>query len=210
MQKPGEYILTLPGAYHSGFSTGLNIGEAVNFATKAWFDYGPKCQELYRRTREKIPVFPIEWLVTENVRNIDTVKVDSATKLILQTKFNEYANFELSQRLFMETELQTRMSVKQVGEVPAGYSTVKLMENREEVSEDAHQCQYCTDFAYFSLIHCSKCNINYCIWHNVLCGCNVPAVQLVYRFSTEEIRSYKARIAQTIQRDTKHNKQAAI
>lgn len=80
LQKPGEYILTLPGAYHAGFSTGLNIGEAVNFATRAWFDYGPKCQELYRRTREKIPVFPIEWLVTENVRNLQHIRVDAATR----------------------------------------------------------------------------------------------------------------------------------
>ena len=138
MQKPGEYILTMPGSYHAGFSTGLNIGEAVNFATKAWFDYGPKCQELYRRTREKIPVFPIEWLVTENVRHIEKVKVDAATRAILQTKFNEYANFELGQRAFMESEMQTRLSVKHPEEVPAGYSTVKLMENREAVNEDAH------------------------------------------------------------------------
>ena len=73
LQKPGEYILTLPGSYHAGFSTGLNIGEAVNFATRTWFDYGPKCNDLYRRTREKIPVFPIEWLVTENIRSLETV-----------------------------------------------------------------------------------------------------------------------------------------
>ena len=44
LQKPGEFILTLPGAYHAGFSTGLNIGEAVNFATKSWIPYGVKCQ----------------------------------------------------------------------------------------------------------------------------------------------------------------------
>ena len=43
LQRPGEFILTLPGSYHAGFSTGLNIGEAVNFATHSWFKYGPKC-----------------------------------------------------------------------------------------------------------------------------------------------------------------------
>ena len=83
LQKPGEFILTLPGSYHAGFSTGLNIGEAVNFATRAWFEYGPKCQEIYRRTREKIPVFPIEWLVTENIRNLGTVKIDAPTRAII-------------------------------------------------------------------------------------------------------------------------------
>lgn len=37
LQRQGEYILAYPGAYHCGFSTGLNIGEAINFATHSWF-----------------------------------------------------------------------------------------------------------------------------------------------------------------------------
>lgn len=32
VQNPGEMILTLPKGYHSGFSTGLNCAEAVNFS----------------------------------------------------------------------------------------------------------------------------------------------------------------------------------
>lgn len=66
---PGEFILTFPGAYHAGFSMGLNIGEAVNFVSNNWLDYGLKCQEIYRKSREKIPVFPLDWIVLENIRN---------------------------------------------------------------------------------------------------------------------------------------------
>lgn len=71
LQRPGEFILTLPGAYHSGFSTGLNIGEATNFVTSEWFKYGYKCLEIYRRSREKLPVFPIEWLIVQNIKHIN-------------------------------------------------------------------------------------------------------------------------------------------
>ena len=117
--------------------------------------------------------------------------IDAATRTILQKKFMEYANFEMRQRTFMEEEMKTRLSVKKANELPPNYKTTVLMENREQVAEDAHQCNYCTDFAYFSLIHCTRCKINYCIWHNVMCGCNVPSVQLVYRFATEELQRFR-------------------
>lgn len=45
------------------------------------------------------------------------------------------------------------------------YKIFTILENREKVSEDAHQCHFCTDFCYLSMIKCSSCNTTYCIWH---------------------------------------------
>ena len=34
--KAGEIMMVFGGAYHSGFNTGFNIAEAVNYGTTDW------------------------------------------------------------------------------------------------------------------------------------------------------------------------------
>ena len=102
LQMPGEFILTFPGSYHAGFSTGLNIGEAVNFVSKSWFDYGLKCQEIYRKSREKIPVFPIDWLLVENISNLDSIDVDLETRLRMRDVYRKIYREEKKAREQLE------------------------------------------------------------------------------------------------------------
>lgn len=103
---PGEFILTFPGSYHAGFSTGINIGEAVNFVSRSWFDFGFKCQEIYRKTREKIPVIPIDWLVIENIVNLGNVVMDYPTIVKLRESFAKILKEERSAREQLERTLK--------------------------------------------------------------------------------------------------------
>ena len=87
VQHPGEFMITFPEGYHAGFSTGHNIAEAVNFTAPGWINAGLRCYESYRKSmyarsithaaREQIPVFPLEWLLVENIRNHEHLNISS-------------------------------------------------------------------------------------------------------------------------------------
>ncbi|XP_074643622.1 lysine-specific demethylase 4C-like isoform X2 [Tubulanus polymorphus] len=42
-QEPGEFMITFPYGYHSGYNQGFNCAESTNFATKRWIEYGKRC-----------------------------------------------------------------------------------------------------------------------------------------------------------------------
>lgn len=53
VQKPNEFIITFPQCYHSGFNTGYNLNEAVNFITTDWLTFGLKAINDYQRCGKK-------------------------------------------------------------------------------------------------------------------------------------------------------------
>jgi len=71
-QKPGEMIITFPGAFHSGFSNGYNVAEACNLATPDWIIEAFKHDKLNRTENYvKKCCFSLEWLMTSVIDNIE-------------------------------------------------------------------------------------------------------------------------------------------
>ncbi|KAF9673117.1 hypothetical protein SADUNF_Sadunf11G0115300 [Salix dunnii] len=56
VQHTGEFVLTFPRAYHSGFNCGFNCAEAVNVAPVDWLAHGQHAVELYSEQRRKTSI----------------------------------------------------------------------------------------------------------------------------------------------------------
>ena len=55
-QRPGEFVLVFPGAYHSEFDCGFNFSESACFAPLDWLPHGQNAVELYSERERKTSI----------------------------------------------------------------------------------------------------------------------------------------------------------
>ena len=133
-QKQGEIILTFPASYHAGFSLGFNVAEAVNFTAPTWLEWSEKAMKIYMKSREKVPVFPPQWLILESGAHIPSfVENEVKSEIHFRNKVRkEYKNKGLEPSQF-EQKLETQV----------------------EDDEVKHECKFCINLCYASFLTCS-------------------------------------------------------
>ena len=87
-------MMTFPGAFHAGWSTGFNIAEANNVCGVTWLDHIDEGYKICISSKEKVPVFPKEWILIENINNFEIVDLPQSTwkklwKLFVQCLIEE-------------------------------------------------------------------------------------------------------------------------
>ena len=83
VQNAGEFVVTLPRAYHAGFSHGFNVAEAVNFGYIGWLDFGQKAVDVYSKGAfKRNAVFAHQRLVVDASESFARAYDNAGTKLL--------------------------------------------------------------------------------------------------------------------------------
>ncbi|CUA67843.1 histone demethylase JARID1 [Rhizoctonia solani] len=163
-QRPGEFVVTFPKAYHAGFNHGLNFNEAVNFALPEWLPLGLECAQRYQEHR-KLPVFSHDELLVTVTQHALSVK--NAQWLL--PNFKEMVERELAQRNALVSQ-------------PSGIQSEILDES--DRPEEQYQCSVCKVFCYLSQVTCACTNAVACLSHaKEMCNCHETRRTLRRRFS---------------------------
>ncbi|KAJ0240618.1 Uncharacterized protein HA466_0222190 [Hirschfeldia incana] len=155
VQKPGEFIVTFPRAYHAGFSHGFNCGEAVNFAMGDWFPFGAIASCRYAHLN-RLPLLPHEELICKEAmllnssskpENLDITPTELSGQRSIKTAFVHLIRFlHVARWSLMKSGLCT-------GLVSNTYGTIV--------------CSLCKRDCYLAFVNCYCYSHPVCLRHDV-------------------------------------------
>lgn len=154
-QCAGEFVITFPRAYHSGFNQGYNFAEAVNFCTADWLPAGRQCIEHYRRLR-RYCVFSHEELICKMAACPEKLDLNLA------------AAVHKEMFIMVQEERRLRKALLEKGITEAEREAFELL------PDDERQCIKCKTTCFLSALACYDCPDGLvCLSHiNDLCKCS--------------------------------------
>lgn len=177
-QCAGEFVITFPRAYHSGFNQGFNFAEAVNFCTMDWMPIGRKCVEHYREL-SRYCVFSHDEMVCNIASKADVMDVELA------------AAVQKEMTIMVAEEEKLREKIMKMGVVQSEQVDYEALPDEEQ------QCCKCRTTCYLSGITCA-CSPGkmVCLRHaQDLCSCPHSNLTLHYKFTLDELYPMKASVS---------------
>ncbi|WVQ97837.1 hypothetical protein IAU59_004952 [Kwoniella sp. CBS 9459] len=166
-QRPNEFVITFPKAYHCGFNHGINMNEAVNFALPDWLAEGKESVVKYQGYM-KPPVFDHNELLITITLYSETIR----TALWLRDSLAE----------MVEAETERRDHLRAI------YPMLNETIVEEDGPEDQYQCTVCKAFCYLAQMTCSCTKLVTCLNHSdQLCSCSKSKKTLRKRYTEAQL-----------------------
>uniref|UniRef100_A0A8C3TEQ9 [histone H3]-trimethyl-L-lysine(4) demethylase n=1 Tax=Chelydra serpentina TaxID=8475 RepID=A0A8C3TEQ9_CHESE len=169
-QCAGEFVITFPRAYHSGFNQGFNFAEAVNFCTVDWLPLGRQCVEHYRLLN-RYCVFSHDEMICKMASKADVLDVVVASTV------------QKDMAVMIEDEKALREAVHKLGVTDSERMAFEML------PDDERQCIKCKTTCFMSAVYCScKPGLLVCLYHiEDLCSCPTYKYTLGYRYKLDDL-----------------------
>ncbi|XP_024422303.1 lysine-specific demethylase 5D-like isoform X2 [Desmodus rotundus] len=169
-QCAGEFVITFPRAYHSGFNQGYNFAEAVNFCTADWLPAGRQCIEHYRQL-QRYCVFSHEELICKMAAFPEKLDLNLAMAV------------HKEMFIMVQEERRLRKALLEKGITEAEREAFELL------PDDERQCIKCKTTCFLSALACYDCPGGLvCLSHiSDLCKCPSSRQYLRYRYTLDEL-----------------------
>ncbi|KAL3616788.1 hypothetical protein CASFOL_039182 [Castilleja foliolosa] len=187
VQKSGEFVLTFPRAYHSGFNCGFNCAEAVNVAPVDWLQHGQSAVELYSMQRRKTSISHDKLLLASALKavralwEISVLKKENRENLRWKSLCGKdgVLTQAIKTRVNLEEKRMEQLTVKQF----------KKMENDFDLNTE-RECFSCFYDLHLFAASCDCTSEKFaCVKHaNRLCNCDQENTRFVLlRHTVEEL-----------------------
>ena len=182
IQGAGEFVITLPRAYHAGFNQGYNCAEAVNFCLPNWIPMGRECLQHYK-TVKRYNVFCHDELISKIIHSGE--KFDA--------EFSQSLCEDVAAAL--STEKQQREELTNKGLIKSAFIRF------EEIADDMRICDTCDLTCFYSALTC-PCSPGklVCLNHfDKLCQCDYNEKVLQYRYTVDEMENTRDLLSQRVE-----------
>lgn len=188
VQHSGEFVLTFPRAYHSGFNCGFNCAEAVNVAPVDWLVHGQLAVELYSEQHRKTSLSHDKLLLGSARQAIEALwelsNVGKVTPQNLKWKSVCGKDGMLTKAVKMRVEMEEER-----------LKCLPLLKFRKMEKEfDLESERECFSCFYDLHLSAASCNCSpdrfACLKHvNDLCSCQEDNGFILLRFTIDELHS---------------------
>uniref|UniRef100_A0A671PH54 [histone H3]-trimethyl-L-lysine(4) demethylase n=1 Tax=Sinocyclocheilus anshuiensis TaxID=1608454 RepID=A0A671PH54_9TELE len=170
-QCAGEFVITFPRAYHSGFNQGFNFAEAVNFCTADWVPLGRQCVEHYR-SLNRYCVFSHDEMTCNIAAKADILELELASAV---------------QKDMCAMILEEKMLREKAYKLGVWHSQ---QVDYDLLPDEERQCAKCRTTCYLSAITCPCSPDQLVCLHHIedLCSCPVKSYTLNYKYTLAELK----------------------
>lgn len=186
VQHSGEFVITFPRAYHSGFNCGFNCAEAVNVAPVDWLMHGQNAVELYSFQCRKTSLSHDKLLfgsALEAVRALAELALRKETPKNLKWRSVCGKDGDLTKAV----KARIKMEEERLDCLPTHLKLLKMNSDFDLYKE--RECFSCFYDLHLSAVGCECSPDRYsCLKHaNLFCSCRMEKRFVLLRYTINDL-----------------------